>query len=367
MTTFAATKFVHAPISVQSPFRSSTNLTEQFTGKLTFWWPTLHPWRKRLEGHSHAVPAEAATVSATQGSTDSSLASDTASSDTETTAASIPTAEENSADTNGTTAKSDRLEQLRFQAAAAVLPHPDKVGKGGEDAFFIADNGLALGIADGVGSWSERNIDPGLYSRMLMEKSKQAVLEIPLSEDVARQVLIQAHKQTNLMGSSTACVVLLDGSKLRTANLGDSGFMVLRKERILFVSSPQQHSFNFPYQLAGPNCSGDNPRNAEKFELDMRKGDVLILTTDGVSDNVWPQEAAAVVSTIMRRGGPPKVAAAGLANFARFRSEDQGQMTPFAYGAQQANMTFGGGRPYLGGKPDDITVVVGLVTGASKL
>jgi hypothetical protein len=49
------------------------------------------------------------------------------------------------------------------------------------------------------------------------------------------------------------------------------------------------------------------------------------------------------------------------------RSEDQGQMTPFAYGAQQANMTFGGGRPYLGGKPDDITVVVGLVTGASKL
>jgi hypothetical protein len=55
------------------------------------------------------------------------------------------------------------------------------------------------GIADGVGSWSERNIDPGLYSRMLMEKSKQAVLEIPLSEDVARQVLIQAHKQTNLM------------------------------------------------------------------------------------------------------------------------------------------------------------------------
>ena len=57
----------------------------------------------------------------------------------------------------------------------------------------------------------------------------------------------------------------------------------------------------------------------QKYELDMRKGDVLILTTDGVSDNVWPQEAAAVVSTIMGRGGKPNVAAAGLANFARFR------------------------------------------------
>lgn len=57
----------------------------------------------------------------------------------------------------------------------------------------------------------------------------------------------------------------------------------------------------------------------QKFELDVKKGDVLVLTTDGVSDNVWPQEAAAVVSTIMRRDGTPSVAAAGLANFARFR------------------------------------------------
>ncbi len=46
---------------------------------------------------------------------------------------------------------------------------------------------------------------------------------------------------------------------------------------------------------------------------------MLIVATDGVSDNVWPQEAAAVVSTIIRRGGPPDVAAAGLANFAQFR------------------------------------------------
>jgi len=37
------------------------------------------------------------------------------------------------------------LEQLRFQAAAAVIPHQDKVDKGGEDAFFIAEDGLALG------------------------------------------------------------------------------------------------------------------------------------------------------------------------------------------------------------------------------
>lgn len=311
------------------------------------------------------MAAEASPIAAMQGSTDSQGTLDTTSSEAE--GGTLSASARSGAETNGAATKSDRPEQLRFQAAAAVIPHPEKVDKGGEDAFFIADDGLAVGIADGVGSWIERNIDPGLYSRMLMEKSKEAAVDTSPSEDAARQILVKAHKQTHLMGSSTACVVMLDGSKLRAANLGDSGFMCLRKDQIQFVSPPQQHSFNFPYQLAGPNCSGDNPLEAEKFELDMKKGDVLILTTDGVSDNVWPQEAAAVVSTIMRRGGPPNVAAAGLANFARFRSQDQGHMTPFACGAQQAGMTFGGGRPYLGGKPDDITVVVALVTGASKL
>ncbi len=27
-----------------------------------------------------------------------------------------------------------------------MLPHPEKVDKGGEDAYFIAEDGLALGI-----------------------------------------------------------------------------------------------------------------------------------------------------------------------------------------------------------------------------
>lgn len=79
-----------------------------------------------------------------------------------------------------------------------------------------------------------------------------------------------------LQGSCTACVVLLDGSKLRTANLGDSGFMVLRKDQIQYVSRAQQHSFNFPYQLAGPKCSGDDPLQAEVRPLCSLKADKLL-------------------------------------------------------------------------------------------
>jgi protein phosphatase PTC7 len=309
----------------------------------------------------------------TQGPADSQEAWYATSADTEAPEASTSPTEGNGVETNNAATESGVPEQLRFRAAAAVIPHPDKVDKGGEDAFFIADDGLAVGVADGVGSWIERNVDPGLYSRMLMEKCKETAASTSVSEDAARQIMVRAHGQVDLLGSSTACVLLLDGSTLRAANIGDSGFMVLRRDpyeerhQITYVSPPQQHSFNFPYQLAGPQCSGDDPQLAQKFELEVKKGDVLIVATDGVSDNVWPQEAAAVVSTIIRRGGPPDVAAAGLANFAQFRSQELDHMTPFAFGAQQAGMTFGGGRPYMGGKPDDITVIVAMVTGASKL
>jgi len=44
-----------------------------------------------------------------------------------------------------------------------LIPHPDKVAKGGEDACYTHENLLA--VADGVGGWAEHGIDPGLYSK----------------------------------------------------------------------------------------------------------------------------------------------------------------------------------------------------------
>ena len=66
-------------------------------------------------------------------------------------------------------------------------------------AMILLDrNPFCAGIADGVGSWIERNIDPGLYSKMLMEKSKEAAMSTPVSEDVARQILVKGHGMTDL-------------------------------------------------------------------------------------------------------------------------------------------------------------------------
>ena len=56
-------------------------------------------------------------------------------------------------------------------------------------------------------------------------------------------------------GGSTACVGVLNKEKhvLSVANLGDSGFLILRNHSVLVKSKEQQHYFNAPYQLAKHN------------------------------------------------------------------------------------------------------------------
>jgi protein phosphatase PTC7 len=46
-----------------------------------------------------------------------------------------------------------------------MIPHKDKAYKGGEDAFYISDSLLV--VADGVGGWAKKGIDPGLFSKEL--------------------------------------------------------------------------------------------------------------------------------------------------------------------------------------------------------
>lgn len=61
-------------------------------------------------------------------------------------------------------------------------------------------------------------------------------------------------------GSSTACIVVLDrqSHRLHTANLGDSGFLVVRGGEVVHRSDEQQHYFNTPFQLsiAPPGAEG---------------------------------------------------------------------------------------------------------------
>ena len=56
-------------------------------------------------------------------------------------------------------------EKNKLKMGVFNIPHPDKILKGGEDAFCVRKGLMA--IADGVGSWSSQNVDPAVYSNEL--------------------------------------------------------------------------------------------------------------------------------------------------------------------------------------------------------
>ncbi|KAL3130846.1 hypothetical protein ABBQ38_000178 [Trebouxia sp. C0009 RCD-2024] len=62
---------------------------------------------------------------------------------------------------------------LRLSVAAHEIPHPAKASYGGEDAFFISQQGsTSFGVADGVGGWANSGINPAEYSKSLMREAK---------------------------------------------------------------------------------------------------------------------------------------------------------------------------------------------------
>ena len=66
-----------------------------------------------------------------------------------------------------------------------------------------------------------------------------------------------------MQGSATVCILVLEGARLHAANLGDSGFWVLRGRKVVHRSPQQQHAFNWPFQLGSPGSRSDTPSSAD--------------------------------------------------------------------------------------------------------
>lgn len=242
---------------------------------------------------------------------------------------------------------------LRLLSGACCLPHPEK-DTGGEDAYFICPDKQVVGVADGVGGWADMGVDAGEYARELMNQSLIAARQEPRGFIDPARVLERAHAKTTCPGSSTACILALSDFGLQAANLGDSGFVVVRNSRKIFKSSPQQHKFNMPFQLE--SGGGDPPSAAEVFTVEVAVGDVIVAGTDGLFDNLYDSELTSIVVHAIRSGLSPDITAHKIASLARLRAQDCNRQTPFSTAAQDAGFVF------YGGKMDDITVVVSYIT-----
>lgn len=229
---------------------------------------------------------------------------------------------------------------------------------------------------------------------------------------------VRASKREGIMGSSTALIAMLRGNELRIANLGDCVVMLIRKNEMIFRSAEQQHSFNFPLQLgmmdatvesvslASALCQHrdgnipdgalddeladvnerlnsvihsfdgqsdktewDSPEaDAGHWALHVQDGDLVILATDGLLDNLFDEDILERVQEIVTNFNAksdnepeskidlPYMISESLCRMAKATSEDPRVLTsPFQ---QQANEE---GIYYVGGKNDDITVLTAVV------
>ena len=104
-----------------------------------------------------------------------------------------------------------------------------------------------------------------IYARSLLKGLEGTLSEAPLGEQLESEKcdleplqylaeLSWRRLQTadpNLQGSCTFCLVAVDleNQVLHSANLGDSGFMVVRDGKIAYKSVQQEHRFGYPFQL----------------------------------------------------------------------------------------------------------------------
>jgi len=282
--------------------------------------------------------------------------------------------------------------ELALCAVGENRPHPDKVAKGGEDAWFVvvdAERGNGtLCVADGVGGFNEQGVDPGLYARVLSYEGLAAATRDGCDDD-PRRVAIEAQANTKLPGAATMCVVRLSGSTLTCANVGDSGFRVVRDGAVVYGSTAGQHYFNCPYQLQYRDLAKecDVAEDADVFSFDVREGDIVVAGSDGLFDNVFDEEIASVATAAYAAAddaaGGARAAAKALVEVARGHAGDKSYDSPYARemaksdtdkgGAPKAVGLFGGFQQMMGGasagvggKMDDITVIVsGVVSTAA--
>lgn len=91
---------------------------------------------------------------------------------------------------------------LLLNTGAALLPHPDKAYRGGEDWYFVAGHQQAFGVADGVGGWAEVGVDAGAYARSIMEHAKQEAetMHTTGSQLCSQHILEQAYTRVDAQG-----------------------------------------------------------------------------------------------------------------------------------------------------------------------
>lgn len=249
----------------------------------------------------------------------------------------------------------------------------------GEDSVVGSPQMLVL--ADGVSGWNSRaNGHSALWSRLLVnrtlsnfvdlfnttspEKLKEQGIErdltiedglhvsdlhISKSVDKSFGETVEILSEMNEVGSSTLVATALDtvNKSLHFISIGDSCIWVFREREVLFTIDHGVKT-GCPKQI-GTNTKSTPTEIDTPATLDVLPGDVVLMCSDGLADNLFISEITEKLFEAYDQGGVQK-AADELVALAVDRSFDTFAVCPYQLNA--APFSTGGG------KSDDISVVV---------
>ncbi|KAH9959342.1 phosphatase 2C-like domain-containing protein [Russula dissimulans] len=257
---------------------------------------------------------------------------------------------------------------------------------------------------------SIEDLADGLDVLLILERAYERALKahviLPSAQASTPSLPAPSKSEPLMTGSSTALLAVLDSAGshvptpevsvvadarahdavIRIAHLGDCMGILVRGDDIVWRSEEMWWAFNTPLQL-GPTSS-TLPSAAQVVTLPVHADDILVLASDGLSDNLWDEEVLDEVvrfrrtflaSPLANGSQLPRRTLAGmlseaLCSRARKVSQRRSKMTSTAESLPTLleaddEIPFGRraceeGRLFSGGKPDDISVLVAVISPA---
>ncbi|CAE7728745.1 unnamed protein product, partial [Symbiodinium sp. CCMP2456] len=285
---------------------------------------------------------------------------------------------------------------LCFSAKSYQRTHPKKLSLGHKDADATLASPMILGVADGVSQLEEFGMDASQLPRELLRICEdlgmnQLIPDRQVNPQEAYQgpvsLLKEAYEETESMGSTTILLAVLDNSTkihgklhpmVAVLTIGDCELLMLR--RLDGRQSPLQAVFHTemqridghsqtPLQLARVDDRVD-PDFDEELALEViergsavhcvsaYEGDIIILGSDGIFDNLFLEEIVDIVNESL----PAPKAGSFVATQPSLLSLLAKRLVDEAHSKSEVGRHGLPDTPIgLGGKMDDTSVVVGEV------
>jgi PPM family protein phosphatase len=169
-----------------------------------------------------------------------------------------------------------------------------------EDSVLADAGSLLFAVADGVGGYEGAKIASRMAVEKLSEYNEKIKDEASLRAEIQQihAEITKKAKELGILGMGTtiaAAKVVTDSKhqKLMCANVGDSPIFLIRDEDVIplyFDDSERLRDSGNMWTLLSYLGFGPEKITVHTSSAEFEKGDILILCSDGVSDNILGPE-----------------------------------------------------------------------------